>query len=79
MDAHIIGLAILRLKPKAQFVVNGSNYSDIEWLDTEQTQPTLEELETEIANPTPQPEPTIADKLASVGLSVNELKAALGL
>ena len=25
------------------------------------------------------PEPTIADKLASVGLSINDLKAALGL
>ena len=29
--------------------------------------------------PKPLTEPTVADKLASVGLSVNELKAALGL
>jgi hypothetical protein len=28
--------------------------------------------------PLPKPEPTIADKLASVGLSLEELKAALG-
>lgn len=30
-------------------------------------------------NPTPPTEPTIAEKLASVGLSVDDLKAALGL
>ena len=30
-------------------------------------------------NPTPPAEPTIAQKLASVGLSVDELKAALGV
>jgi hypothetical protein len=29
--------------------------------------------------PLPMPEPTVADKLASVGLSVADLKAALGL
>jgi len=27
----------------------------------------------------PEPEPTISDKLASVGLSIDELKAALGV
>ena len=30
-------------------------------------------------NPTPPAEPTVAEKLASVGLSVSDLKAALGL
>jgi len=30
-------------------------------------------------NPTPPTEPTVADKLASVGLSVSDLKTALGL
>ena len=30
-------------------------------------------------NPTPPSEPTISEKLASVGLSVDDLKAALGL
>jgi len=30
-------------------------------------------------NPTPPSEPTLAEKLASVGLSVDDLKAALGL
>ena len=30
-------------------------------------------------NPTPAAEPTIADKLNSVGLSIDDLKSALGL
>lgn len=30
-------------------------------------------------NPTPTTEPTVAEKLASVGLSVDDLKLALGL
>jgi hypothetical protein len=30
-------------------------------------------------NPTPAAEPTISEKLASVGLSVDDLKTALGL
>lgn len=30
-------------------------------------------------NPTPPAEPTVTEKLASVGLSVSDLKAALGL
>lgn len=33
----------------------------------------------EAHNPTPPAEPTITEKLASVGLSVDELKSALGL
>jgi hypothetical protein len=40
---------------------------------------TREEAETVLAahNPTPPAEPTVAEKLASVGLSLEELKAAL--
>jgi len=33
----------------------------------------------EAHNPTPAPEPTVEDKLASVGLSLTDLKSALGL
>jgi hypothetical protein len=69
--------ALITLRPKAEWTLIGDDYSNIEWLDTNQSQPTLEELEAEIANPTPQPEPTINDKLASVGLSIEELRAAL--
>jgi hypothetical protein len=40
----------------------------------------INEVEQIIAlhNPIPLPEPTVAEKLASVGLSIEELKAALG-
>jgi hypothetical protein len=69
--------AVLFLRPKAQFVLRGDDYADIEWVDTKQTKPTLAEVEAEIANPTPKPEPTVAEKLASVGLSIADLKAAL--
>lgn len=49
-------------------------------LSTENSDVTEEELETAIATHIALPElkPTIADKLASVGLSIEELKAALG-
>jgi len=41
-------------------------------------QPTLETI-LEAAKDYVEPIPTVADKLASVGLSVDDLKAALGL
>lgn len=74
-----ISKAILVLRPQAQFVLRGDDFADIEWLDKEQTKPTLAEVEAEIANPTPTQEPTVAQKLQSVGLSLDDLKAALGL
>jgi len=40
-----ISSALLSLRPGAQWTVRGNN---IEWLDTEQTQPTDEEITTEI-------------------------------
>ena len=50
-------------------------------LPTENSDVTEEELEAAIAAhiALPEPEPTVADKLASVGLSVTDLKEALGL
>ena len=49
-------------------------------LPTENSDVTEEELEAAIAAhiALPEPEPTVADKLASVGLSIEELKEALG-
>ena len=38
--------ALMALKPGAQWVLRGSNYSDLEWLDGSQTKPT----ETEVNN-----------------------------
>lgn len=50
-------------------------------LPTENSDVTEQELEAAIAAhiALPEPEPTVADKLASVGLSVADLKEALGL
>jgi len=70
--------ALKDLLPNAEYVLTGENYESITWLD-ERPKPTLAQIEAAIANPLPEPEPTIDEKLASVGLSVTDLKAALGL
>jgi hypothetical protein len=51
--------------------------NDVFWLDINpaDTQKAQDVLNAHI--PQPAPEPTIADKLASVGLSLDELKAAI--
>jgi hypothetical protein len=60
-----------------EWSLSGDNIADIVWLTDDIK--TEAEIKAAIANPLPEPEPTIADKLASVGLSVSDLKAALGL
>jgi hypothetical protein len=71
--------AITDIRPKAVWALTGDSYEGLEWLDTKQSKPTLAEIENAITNPLPEPELTVAEKLASVGLSVDDLKAALGL
>jgi hypothetical protein len=73
-----ISKALLALNPNAQWVLIGDNYDDIEWL-SEDNKPTWAQVEAEINNPTPISEPTVVEKLASVGLNLDDLKAALGL
>jgi len=70
--------AIFDVLPEAQFVLTDTDYENIQWLD-ERSKPTLAQVQAAIANPLPEVEPTVADKLASVGLSIDDLKAALGL
>ena len=70
--------ALKDLVPNAQYVLSGTDYENIQWLD-EQAKPTVAQINAAIANPLPEPEPSIEDKLAGVGLSVTDLKAALGL
>jgi hypothetical protein len=72
-----IAFALTALRPNAEYVLIGNDYADIEWLDKKQTAPTWAEVQAEISNPTARPEPTIAEKLSTVGLSIAELKAAL--
>jgi hypothetical protein len=74
-----ISRALTVLRPNAEWSLRGDDYANLQWLDNKQTAPSWAEVEAEINNPTPQPEPTIDDKLASVGLTLPDLKAALGL
>ena len=60
-----------------EWSLSGDSIADIVWLTEDKK--TEAEIKAAIANPLPEPEPTIADKLASVGLSVTDLKAALGI
>jgi hypothetical protein len=78
MTHNEINKALKDLVPNAQFILTGEDYENIQWLD-ERAKPTVAQIQAAIANPLPEPEPTVADKLASVGLSVADLKMALGL
>lgn len=78
MKHNEINKALKDLVPNAQFILTGDDYENIQWLD-ERAKPTVAQIQAAIANPLPEPEPTVADKLASVGLSVTDLKTALGL
>ena len=78
MTHNEINKALKDLVPSAEYILTGEDYENIQWLD-ERAKPTLAQIQAAIANPIPEPEPTVADKLASVGLSVTDLKEALGL
>jgi hypothetical protein len=68
--------ALLVIAPNAEWSLSGDDYNDLVWLNGGD-KPTWARIEAEINNPTPKPEPTISEKLASVGLSLDELKTAL--
>ncbi len=70
--------AILQLLPDAEFVLSGTDIDNITWLDL-RTKPSKSAIEEAANNLLPDAEPTIEEKLASVGLSVADLKTALGL
>ena len=42
--------ALLALKPESGWVLNGNNYSDLEWLDKTQTKPTEDEVNAKIVD-----------------------------
>lgn len=44
-----VGEALANLRPGAQWVVRDNNYDTIEWLDTQQTLPTREEVQAKVA------------------------------
>jgi hypothetical protein len=74
-----IAKAIKDLRPGAEWTLLGDSYDDINWLDKVQEKPTLKEINAAIKNPLPEPEISIEDKLSMVGLSIQDLKTALGL
>ena len=78
MDNVKLTKAILQLVPDAEFVLSGTDIDNITWLDS-RTKPSKSAIEESANNLLPDPEPTIQEKLASVGLSIDELKVALGL
>lgn len=71
--------ALRDLRPNSEWTLSGDNYADLQWLDTKTSKPTLAEIETAIANPLPEPVATVQEKLAAAGLTIDELKEALGL
>ena len=73
-----IGKALQQIAPNAEYTLAGENLDDLVWLD-KSPKPSKEAIMAAIANPLPEPEPTIDEKLSSVGLSVADLKTALGL
>jgi hypothetical protein len=77
MTTHLEIVKALNDLGAKEWTLSGDNIADIVWLTNDVK--TEAEIKAAIANPLPEPEPTIADKLASVGLSVTDLKAALGL
>ena len=46
---HDIPSALQSLKPEAEWVLRGENYSGLEWLDSSQTKPTETEINSKIA------------------------------
>jgi hypothetical protein len=58
-----------------EWSLSGDSIADIVW-HTEDTK-TEAEIKAAIANPLPVKEASIEDKLASVGLSIDDLKAAI--
>ena len=46
---YTISDAILKLKPGAEYILRGEDYSGLEWLDSSQTKPTETEINSKIS------------------------------
>jgi hypothetical protein len=60
-----------------EWTLSGDDIANIVWLTDDKK--TKAQIEAAIANPLPESQSTVAEKLASVGLSIDDLKAALGV
>lgn len=77
MTHREIAKALKDIRPGSEWTLSGDDFADLVWLDEEAEKPTLAEIQAAIANPLPEPEPTVADKLAAAGINIDDLKAAL--
>lgn len=74
-----ISKALTVLRPNAEWILRDDTYESLEWLDEKQSAPSWAEIEKQINARDLIRELTVEEKLASAGLSVNDLKTALGL
>jgi hypothetical protein len=77
MTNHLQIVKALKDLGAKEYTLSGDDIENIVWLTDERY--TKAQIEAAIANPLPEAEPTVQEKLASVGLSIDDLKAALGL
>ena len=77
MTTHLQIVKALKDLGAKEYTLSGDDIENIVWLTDEQY--TKAQIEAAIANPLPEPEPTVEEKLASVGLSIDDLKSVLGL
>jgi MOSC domain-containing protein YiiM len=75
MQTNIIENGLLQLGFNTGWVVNGD---EIVLWENPEPQPTMETI-LQAAKDYVEPTPTVEQKLASVGLSIDDLKVALGL
>lgn len=68
--------ALSDIAPDTEWSLVGDEIDNLVWLDASPA-PSKEAILAAIANPLPAPEATVAQKLASVGLTLEELRAAL--
>lgn len=81
MNTKHITQAIFNLAPTAEFAFIEDDLTTLEWHTPQIEKPSNAAIiaEAQRLASLPKVEPTVADKLAFSGLSLNELKAALGL
>lgn len=81
MEIKHITQAIFNLAPEAEFAFVGDDLSTLEWHKNEVKKPSNSEilLEAEKLSHLPEIEFSIEKKLSLVGLSIDDLKVALGL
>ena len=77
MTNHLEIVKALKDLGAKEFTLSGNDIENIVWLTDEQF--TKAQIEAAIANPLQEQEPTVEEKLASVGLNLVDLKTALGL